>query len=230
MQNGLQAATLFFGGWCYFVREKVLSDDAYTLLKESIATTGHGVYISARQFADDIGMSYTPVREAFLRLQKEGFLKQVPNVGFFVQSLDLQDIIQIFQVRECLEVFVLENVFDSLGDEQFSKIEDCIAEQEAAIERRDMKGNMLKDIELHEIPFALYNNPFLYELYHNVRERYLLCSSKLVQHGSSEAILEHRNLLESMKKGDKDGAVELLLEHLANAKARIRDGYIHYIK
>lgn len=212
------------------MRERVLSDEAYVQLKESIASAEYGVYISARQFADEIGMSYTPVREAFLRLQKEGLLKQVPNVGFFVQSLDLQDIMQIFQVRECLELFVISSIFDNLTEEHFGRIEACIAAQEEALERRDMKEYMLKDIEIHEICFELYGNKFFSELYHNVRERYMLCSNKLAQTGSGDAINEHKQLLASMRSGDKAVAAATLMEHISNAKARIRDGYIRYIK
>jgi len=72
-----------------------LSEHAYVVLKEKLLTMEGGAYLSMRQFANEIGMSYTPVREAFLRLQNEGALKQIPNVGFLVATMDIKEILQL---------------------------------------------------------------------------------------------------------------------------------------
>ena len=61
---------------------KLLSSMAYQAIKERIAAMPSGSYLSARQCALELGISYTPVREAFLRLQKEGVLRQVPMWAF----------------------------------------------------------------------------------------------------------------------------------------------------
>ena len=89
-----------------------LSDKAYNLIKEKLISCDEGEYLSIREMSEQIGMSYTPVREAFQRLAKEGLLEQVPKLGFFVRRIDIRRISEIFQVRECLELFVLERVFD----------------------------------------------------------------------------------------------------------------------
>ena len=95
--------------------KKPLSTIAYKTIKTRIANMPSGSYLSARQCALELGISYTPVREAFLQLQKEGVLRQVPNVGFFIESIDLTDLFQMFQVRECIELFALDKIFDKLG-------------------------------------------------------------------------------------------------------------------
>ena len=77
-----------------------LSELAYFTLKEKLLTMDSGAYLSIRQVANEMGMSYTPVREAFLLLQKEGSLRQITNVGFFVATMDINEILQFFQVRE----------------------------------------------------------------------------------------------------------------------------------
>ena len=87
--------------------KKLLSSLAYKAIKERIASMPSGSYLSARQCALELGISYTPVREAFLQLQKEGVLRQVPNVGFFIQNIDLTDLFQILQVRECVDLVAL---------------------------------------------------------------------------------------------------------------------------
>ena len=103
-------------------KSKKLSNIAYEQLRAMITEMPAGQYLSARSYAKDLGMSYTPVREAFLLMQNEGVLRQVPNVGFFVASLDLADILQIFQVRECIEVYALEKVFYRLRPEHLQQM------------------------------------------------------------------------------------------------------------
>jgi DNA-binding GntR family transcriptional regulator len=141
---------------------KPLSDQAYVLLKRKIMSEGSGAYISARQFATEVGISYTPVREAFLRLQKEGALKLVPNVGFFVQSLDLPDLLQILEVREAIETFVWDKVFDHLGLDSLIQMKNLVKQQREAVISGDAFMYHQVDKSMHEIPFRIYAvTPFL---------------------------------------------------------------------
>ena len=53
--------------------------------------------------AKKLGLSRTPVREALNRLASEGFLVFVPNRGFFCRSLDIADLVGVFEMRSVLE-------------------------------------------------------------------------------------------------------------------------------
>ena len=86
------------------------SEEAYQSLRRRIRQLPAGTHLSIRSCAAELGMSSTPVREAFLRLEQEGSLRQVSNVGFFTQEYDFSALSYYYQVRECLEPFVLENV------------------------------------------------------------------------------------------------------------------------
>lgn len=94
-----------------------LGEKAYEALKKKVATMESGAHLSVRSFAKEIGIGYTPVREAFLRMEREGTLRQIPNVGFFVQGYDFTSVIHYYQVRECVEPFVLKQVFAQLTDD-----------------------------------------------------------------------------------------------------------------
>lgn len=207
-----------------------LSDIAYNSIKEYIAGADLDSHIGVRQFASRIGMSYTPVREAFLRLQSEGLLRQVPGVGFFVEKLSFHEIMHIYQVRECIELFVMNAVFDSLNDSHFERIQLLIDKQRNALQNDDMRTFMLADTELHSIAIELSENQYFYDLIQNVRERFLLCSSHVARDKSEDSIIEHELLLASLKEGDKQKALELLRKHILAAKERIRDGYMLYVK
>jgi DNA-binding GntR family transcriptional regulator len=139
-----------------------LSEKAYQTLKDKIITLKSGSYLSARQFANEIGMSYTPVREAFLRLQREGAIKQVPNVGFFVETIDWANLYQSYEVRECIEPFVLKKAFNRFTPEHTAAMRNIVEKQSKALSSGKIMQYMRLDIDLHEVMFRtdFYENHF----------------------------------------------------------------------
>ena len=206
-----------------------LGEHAYNVLKEKLLTMESGAYLSARQFADEIGMSYTPVREAFLRLQKEGALRQIPNVGFFIASMDMNEILQLYQVRECIEPFVLKQVITRVTPSHIMLMRGLVEEQRQALDAADINKYMKLDIKIHEVLLDVYSNPHLKTLYHTIREKYLFCSNKVALSYNPEALDEHISLIDAIEAGNVELSLELLDKHIENAKTRIMEGFIKVI-
>ena len=207
-----------------------LSEHAYNVLKEKLLTLESGAYLSSRQFANEIGISYTPVREAFLRLQKEGALKQIPNVGFFVVKMDINDIMQLFEVRECIEPFVLRQIINRVTSSHIMIMRALAGEQKQALDTGDITRYMKLDIEIHEVMLDIYGNPHLKSMYHSVREKYMICSNRIALTFHSDALEEHKNLIDAIEEGNTELALDLLNKHFENAKHRILEGYIKIIE
>jgi len=206
-----------------------LSEQAYNALKEKLLTLESGAYLSARQFASEVDMSYTPVREAFLRLQSEGTLKQVPNVGFFVASMDMNEILQFFQVRECIEPFVLKHVISRVTPSHIILMRKIVEEQKQALDSKDITKYMKLDINIHEVLLDIYGNPHLKTMYHTIREKYMFCSNRVALASNSEAMNEHSRLVDAIEKGDTDLSLDILSRHIESAKQHIMEGYIKVI-
>ncbi len=207
-----------------------LSEKAYKALKEKIVTLKSGSYLSARQFANEIGMSYTPVREAFLRLKREGAIKQVPNVGFFVETMDLADVFQYYQVRECIEPFVLKKTINRFTPEHIANIRSLIKKQAEVLAKGNILQYMRLDAQLHEIMFKIYNNKHLLDLYRNIREQYMFCSNKIGITYDEDAIHEHELFIDAIEIGDLAKALQVLNTHIENAKQRMKEGYINVLE
>jgi len=208
------------------MRTETLSDKAYHIIKQKLITSDNGVFLSARQYANELKMSYTPVREAFLRLNKEGLLELVPNVGFFMTRLDTKDIMEIFQVRECLELFVLRKIFNNITDEHIKALEKCVEEQRNKLASNSIYEYMDADERFHMLFIEIYNNQHIMKFYQNVREKYLVCSKDIAMQHSYNAIEEHLQLIKSIEDKDLEGAVTILALHIENTKQRVKDGYI----
>ena len=209
--------------------KRSLSEEAYLILKKRILTMEGGSHLSARKFAAEVGMSYTPVREAFIRMQKEGTLRLVPNVGFFVQTMGVTDLIQIFQVRECVECFILDKVFDRFTESQLSEMEAMNRQEEASLMRGDIYDYQQIDRKFHEIPFLYYGNRHLLNFYRDLRDQYMICSNEVANTHSHEAIEEHVEYLASLRSGNKAAAIELLKMHIIRARERMIKGFIQVI-
>lgn len=209
--------------------KNTLGERAYQALRDKILTLDSGTYLSARQFANEIGMSYTPVREAFLRLQREGSLRQVPNVGFFVETMDLKDILQIYQVRECIEPFILQKVFSLFLPQHIAQMRSLVEQQSRALKTGDIMQYMRLDITLHEVGLEIYGNKHIKSLYHSIREQYMICSNKIAVAYYPDAISEHNAFITAIEQGDKELALTLINQHIENAKQRMKDGYTNII-
>jgi DNA-binding GntR family transcriptional regulator len=207
-----------------------LSDKAYKVLKDKIINLKSGSYLSARQFASEIGMSYTPVREAFLRLQREGAIKQVPNVGFFVETIDLADLYQSYEVRECIEPFVLKKAFNRFTPEHVAAMRDFVEKQAQALATGKIMEYMRLDIELHGIMFRIYNNKHLLDLHRNIREQHMFCSNKIAVTYNEDALQEHKLFIDAIEACDLEKALNILNSHIENAKQRMKEGYISVIE
>jgi len=82
-----------------------LAENAYEWLLNGILTQrlSPGVQLKARDVSRELGVSPTPIREAFKRLVAEGIATQVPNVGIFVRKLTMEQAEELLGVRQVLE-------------------------------------------------------------------------------------------------------------------------------
>jgi DNA-binding GntR family transcriptional regulator len=202
-----------------------LAEEAYRFLKEKLVHTPKGSYLSIRKVAEEMNMSYTPVREAFLKLHKEGFLELVPKVGFFVTSIELDEIIQIYEARECIELFVFQRIFNEINKEHIELLKGYLEEQKRHLEKKEIYDFVKTDQKFHEVFLNIYKNRYLNQVYRNIREQYLVCSKNIAEGQSNVAIKEHEELIKWIERRNPEKALEVLQTHIQNAKKRVSDGY-----
>ena len=211
------------------MEKQTLGEKAYAALKKKISHMESGAHLSVRSFAKEIGIGYTPVREAFLRMEREGTLKQIPNVGFFVQDYDVTAVIHYYQVRECVEPFVLEKVFHQLTEEDIAQMQNHLEKADAAIEKKDYAGFINHDIAFHEVMFSRYGNPYFSNLYESIRTQNMYFSREN-REVSSFASKDHHMLLDAIRSGDEVRALEMLTKHIDKARIKVLAGFVQYLK
>src|SRR5436309_15907503 len=80
-------------------------DAAYRVIKAAIVANRLKLraLISEEDWARELGISRTPVREALNRLEQEKLVRRVPNRGVFVADLSINEFLDICEVRSLLE-------------------------------------------------------------------------------------------------------------------------------
>ena len=201
-----------------------LSEKAYKLLKEKLNGQSDN-YISARALASEMDMSYIPVRDALNRMQNEGLIKKIPNVGYFVIRLGIKEVIKIFQVRECIEVFIFSAVFDMIEDKHIKVLEEIIENQKRQLKENDLRSYVKEDEMFHQVFLDIYNNNYFSDFIKSIREQYLICSNKVAKGSSADGIEEHELIIKYIKKKNKEEAVDMMRKHIRSAKQRMKEGF-----
>lgn len=115
---------------------RLLRERAYDTLREAIVRLelAPGQALTERGLSERLGVSKSPIRDALIRLEREGLVRSSPFKGFEVAPLSEADCREVFQVREALEVYCVECFARDHDGPQLAAIEETHREQAALIE------------------------------------------------------------------------------------------------
>lgn len=149
-----------------FDRSRNTAQQAHALLRQWILTgkLRPGEAISEPSIAEKLGISRTPVREVFKRLEAEGLVEIFPQVGTIVAPIDPAKVGDAQFVRETLEVRTIGLAAVQGSAEQHKMLKDILARQKTLVKARDIHGFMESDDALHEQLSAMAGHPFSWQV------------------------------------------------------------------
>lgn len=180
-----------------------------------------GSKLSHADLSRRLGMSSTPIREALARLTQEGYARQVPNVGFFVQELRLEEAAELYEVREALETFAVARAAKAGRTRGFEDMVEALERYEEELRRPIRKERLVRDREFHLAVARLARNEWLARLLASVFDRIIMKRTLegLVTHRrGAESIAEHREIVRLMEKGEAKKAVAAMRRHVRRGK------------
>ena len=197
------------------------SDRAYSWTRERIldGTFAAGEMISEGEISGSVGVSRTPVREAFLRLASEGILELFPKRGAFVIPVtpaEMRDVIEARLLIEGWAAGVVAASPDRIATVRL--LEDCIAEMNAARLPDETLRYYEADRRFHETIVAATDNAHLAMFYRSLRDRQLRINISLgsMRRRPERMHSEHQNIMTAIADGDAERAVELVSHHIGN--------------
>lgn len=168
---------------------------------------------------EEMGVSRTPVREAFRQLELEGLIQIIPNKGAYVTGITVEDVKDIYMIRSLLEGLCARWATEHITEEQLEEMEENIylAEFHAA------KGHLEQIAELdnrfHDIMYEACNSKMLEHLLKDFHQYVLRVRKKTLANANrgEASNHEHRLIMEAIKAKDAEKAEELANKHMINA-------------
>ena len=195
-----------------------------TLLKSSVYV---GQKISHQELGKNLNISYTPVREALFRLAAEGLLLHENNKGFSIPAITLEEATEIYEVREIVEPYLVEKAAKKMTPSRVKEFQNILASYKKNAESYH-RIRLQKDRNFHMKIAQTVGNSTLTQLLNQMYDKLMFKSpmEHISKERRKEALAEHIEVLEMLKRKDGKKAARLMRKHIRVQ----RDYVLHNIK
>ena len=134
---------------------------AYNDIRRRILCAEYGAanVVSVQELSQQLGMSRTPIRDALIRLEKEGLVELVPRQGFRVLPLAPNDMLEIYQILAGLEVAAICILIErGLTNAEEARIRKIVEQMEKALSNGNLSRWSEADSKFHRLLIELAGN------------------------------------------------------------------------
>jgi DNA-binding GntR family transcriptional regulator len=148
-------------------------DDVYASLLLAIveARLGVGTPLSQNKLAARLGVSRTPVREALLRLERDGLVQRLPETGFVVATITRDEVQEACDLLSVLDTFVYTRAAAALSPPELEDLLELASSLVDHAEAGDTDAWRAADRRYHEVIMAAARNRFVAETLQQTRRR-----------------------------------------------------------
>ncbi len=206
------------------IKKVNLNDQVYDILKEMIANYRFipGSHLNLEQLTRDLGVSRTPVWDAIRKLEQEGFVKIEPKKGVLISELTPETAIELYTVREPLEVLAVRLAVERIDDQTFKKMAQCLKKQEKVIEDKDLIGYSRLDFDFHGLIYNSCNNRVLQEMLENIKNKSRPIAM-LITPILPRLYHDHVEIFEALRQRDREKAEKMIQDHCRNMLEKIKE-------
>ena len=162
-----------------------------------------GMFVSISQVMKNLGLSRTPLRDALLQLQTEGFVTFLPQRGIRINELSQHDIEDLYEMLGALDSRVLLSVFPRISASEIEKMKKLNQQMQENIS--DLKFSRYWDLNtaFHNTYLNLSSNAPVIKQINIIRQRLFEFGKKDWSRKMREMNhAEHQTMIELFEKGD----------------------------
>lgn len=168
---------------------------------------------------EELGVSRTPVREAFRQLELEGLIQIIPNKGAYVTGITVKDVKDIYMIRSLLEGLCAKWATQNITKEQLEELEENVylSEFHTAKGHREQIAEL--DNRFHEILYEACNSKMLEHQLRDFHDYVLRVRKKTLSEDkrSMESNKEHHLILDAIREGNPEKAEQMANRHIISA-------------
>jgi DNA-binding GntR family transcriptional regulator len=205
------------------VEHRQLKDSVYLKLRQEIvtATLPPGYVLREAELAARFGVSKTPLREAFVRLEKDGFVQIAPYRSAVVTGYSQQDLREVYEVRELLEGQCAREAAVSIATEDLAALNRIVRDSAAAFEAGDTGRLTALLDEFDVVLYTQSRNSRITAMLENIRDHVTRIGRLTVaipgRMGTS--VREHQAIYEAIVQRDGPRAETLMRQHILSVMA-----------
>jgi DNA-binding GntR family transcriptional regulator len=180
-----------------------------------------GTYLRQDDFAARFGVSSTPVREAFLALEREGLVRRHPHRGVVVFMPTADELNELYEIRAVLEPLATEIATKKLSEDDLAALERIVTQMRTARPKRFVELND----ELHTRIYAAADRPRLRETIDGLREpaaNYISMNIDIYDRMYRDEVqVEHEAIVQALRSRAPKRAARVMREHLERSGKHI---------
>lgn len=199
-----------------------LKDTTYLFIKNKILDCSYAPnsFINEAEIMKEIDVSRTPVREAFSKLEQEGFIEVIPKKGVLVKALTISIINQTFESRQLLEPFIIENYMKYVDRKELCAIMEDSRAMLHAPENHEVFCEM--DDHLHRVITDACPNVFFIDMLKHIfdqNQRIRKLNGPDIWERHLVAAQEHIDIITAILAKNYAVAADLMRKHLDYSKS-----------
>lgn len=204
-----------------YLDKKNKHDYAYRKIKEWIirGELPADTILVERQLCEMLGLSRTPVRSALQELAKDGFVLTAPGRGMMVSRVQIEDVIEIFEIRRSLDILALELFMKSGREDLIKQMRRTVEDMKKAMDQNDCQAFVQADQLFHELYSHNTGNQRLEKICMDLSEQeHRILSLTINDTGRCKMSYRHHlAIMAKIEEGDVRKATALLRKHLTDS-------------
>jgi len=197
-----------------------LKEHIYDVLKSSIVDLdlydpSTNLRMDERSLADQLGISRTPIREAIMRLEQEGFVEIQARKGVYIKRKSLTEILEMIMVWAALESMAARLACNEATDAEIANLRDIGTRYTKDKAKANISEYSEANIDFHLAILSMSKCSMLQEIAEGlfthlkaVRRKGMADTKR-----ADRSVVDHMNIIEAIEDRDADLASELVREH-----------------
>jgi len=198
-------------------KNRTLREQIVSSLRESIirGELTPGQKVSEPELAGKLGISRTPIREAFRQLESEGFLTVMPRRGAAVSAMSKKEIEDFYEVKSLLEGYAAKKAAPRINDKDIQRLRKLNDQLGILAQKGDVESFFRKNREFHYGFISLCGNRRIPEIWNNLTGLFIRyrMESLAAPGRLAVSVRGHDEIVNALEQGDGELAESLVFKH-----------------
>lgn len=192
----------------------LLRTQIYEHLREELKKNNlkPGMLLTISQLSKQMGINRTPLREALLQLQAEGFVTLLPQRGIRINELSREDLKNIYEILGALDSRAMLSVFDRITPAHVDRMKQINEQMYQTVADPEEYRYFDLNTDFHNVYLNLSENTMLLDQLNILRQRLFKFGSQgeWIEKVRPLNYTEHLNLIELIERKDARAAADYI--------------------